>query len=40
MGMIALQRKPSFGKPKGSPKLSKKPKNDINKIFDILNEEQ
>jgi putative transposase len=40
IGMIALQRKPGSGRPKGSPNLSKKPKNDINEIFDILNEEQ
>jgi putative transposase len=40
MGMIVLQRKPGSGRPKGSSNLSKKPKNDINEIFDILNEEQ
>jgi putative transposase len=40
MGMIALQRKPGSGRPIGRPNLSKKPKNDINEIFDILNEEQ
>jgi hypothetical protein len=40
MGMIALQRKLGSGRPKGIPNLSKKPKNDINEIFDILNEEQ
>jgi putative transposase len=40
MGMIASLRKLGSGRPKGSPNLSKKPKNDINEIFDILNEEQ
>jgi hypothetical protein len=39
MGMIALQGKLGSGRPKGSPNLSKKPKNDISEIFDILNEE-
>jgi putative transposase len=40
MGMIALRKKLGSGRPKGSPNLSKEPKNDINEIFDILNEEQ
>jgi putative transposase len=40
MSMITLKRKTGNGRPKGSTNLLKKPKNDINEIFDILNEEQ
>jgi hypothetical protein len=38
--MITFQRKTGNGRPKGSTNLLKKPKNDINEIFDILNKEQ
>jgi putative transposase len=40
MSMITLKRKTGNGRPKGSTNPLKKPKNDINEIFDILNEEQ
>jgi putative transposase len=40
MSMITFQRKTGNGRPKGSTNLLKKPINDINEIFDILNEEQ